>query len=321
MIKKVILLINKLSEHPTPDEIDVLDQAGAVEQSLDELGIAHERMFIDLNLEPLVKRFEGEKETIAFNLVESLNNNGGLVYVVPALLESMQVPCTGNPSDALFLTTQKPLAKKILAGKRIPTPEWFNADEPVRLDPQKTYMVKPSREDASVGINDENVFSGSNPQILDTFRDKWGSHFFVEEFIQGREFNISVVGGPNGPEVLWPAEILFKDFPEGKPTIVGYAAKWDEDTFEYRNTVRTFDFADSDKPLLDNLRDLCHECWDAFNLRGYVRVDFRVDQHNRPFVLEINANPCISPDSGFYNAALRSGYIFTQIIERILNDL
>jgi D-alanine-D-alanine ligase len=321
MIQKVILLINKLSEHPTPDELDVLDQAGAVEASLDDLHIHHVRLFVDLNLETVVRRFQLEKDVVAFNLVESLNNNGGLVYVVPALLESMQVPFTGNPSDALFLTTQKPLAKKILAGKGIPTPAWFNAGDPFNLDPDKTYMVKPSREDASVGINDENVFSGRNPQILDKFRKKWGSHFFVEEFITGREFNLSVVGGPDGPEVLWPAEILFKDFPEGKPTIVGYAAKWDEDTFEYRNTVRTFEFPESDNPLLESLKTLCHDCWRAFNLRGYVRVDFRVDQQNQPYVLEINANPCISPDSGFYNAALRSGYTFTQMIERILNDL
>jgi len=321
MIKKVILLINKLSKNPTPDELDVLDQAGAVESSLNDLQIPHERLFVDLDLGTVVKRFEQEPDAIAFNLVESLNNNGGLVYVVPALLESMQVPCTGNPSDALFLTTQKPLAKKILAGKNIPTPAWFNANEPFTLDPSKTYMVKPSREDASVGINDENVFPGSDPGILEKFRGKWGDHFFVEEFIEGREFNISVVGGPNGPEVLWPAEILFKDFPEGKPTIVGYAAKWDEETFEYRNTVRTFEFPESDQPLLDRLRTLCHDCWDAFNLRGYVRVDFRVDHQNRPYVLEINANPCISPDSGFYHAALRSGYTFTQIIGRILNDL
>ncbi len=321
MKKKVIILINKLSETPTPDELDVIDQVEAVEKSLDELGLQHDREFIDLDLGPLVKRMQSEPDAIAFNLVESLNNNGGLVYFVPALLESIQVPFTGNPSDALFLTTQKPLAKKILTGQGIPTPQWFGPDDAQKLDPARTYMVKPSREDASVGITDENVFPGADPSVLVKFREKWGDHFFIEEYIGGREFNLSVVGSPAGPEVLWPAEILFKNFPEGKPEIVGYAAKWDEETFEYKNTVRTFDFPESDQPLLDELKSLCHRCWVAFNLRGYVRVDFRVDRNNQPYVLEINANPCISPDSGLYNAALRSGYTFTQIIERILNDL
>lgn len=321
MKQKILILINRLSETPTPDEIDVLDQVMAVEKSLDELGYSHEREFIDLDLSTLTRRLETEPGLLAFNLVESLNNNGGLVYFIPALLESMNISCTGNPSGAMFLTTQKPLAKKMMQSNRIPTPLWMEASDRIQLDPHNIYMVKPSREDASVGITDENVFPGSEPEVLGKFREKWGDHFFIEEFIQGREFNLSVVGGPDGPEVLAPAEIRFVDFPAGKPTIVGYAAKWDENTFEYRNTIRSFDFPESDRPLLERLKTLCCECWECFNLRGYARVDFRVDENNRPYVLEINANPCISPDSGFYNAALRSGYTFTQMVERILNDL
>ena len=321
MKKNILILINRLSDTPAPDELDVLDQVMAVEKSLDELGYPHEREFIDLDLSTLTRRLETEPDTLAFNLVESLNNNGGLVYFIPALLESLNIPFTGNPSDAMFLTTQKPLAKKLMQGSGIATPEWMEASSSVKLDPYNIYMVKPSREDASVGITDENVFPGSEHEVLAKFREKWGDHFFIEEFIQGREFNLSVVGGPNGPEVLTPAEIRFVDFPAGKPTIVGYAAKWDETTFEYRNTIRSFDFPDSDLPLLRELKSVCCRCWETFNLRGYARVDFRVDENNRPYVLEINANPCISPDSGFYNAALKSGYTFTQMVERILNDL
>ena len=321
MKKTILILINRLSGNPTPDETDVLDQVQAVEKSLDELGYRHDREFIDLDLSSLTRRLASGPEPIVFNLVESLNNNGGLVYFIPALLESLNIPFTGNPSDALFLTTQKPLAKKLMKSHGIPTPEWIDASSVFEPDPHNWYIVKPSREDASVGITDENVFSGSDPSILAKFRKKWGNQFFIEQFIRGREFNLSVVGGPDGPEVLSPAEIRFVDFPPDKPPIVGYAAKWDESTFEYRNTVRTFDFPDSDRPLLEELVALCHKCWHTFNLRGYARVDFRLDQDNRPYVLEINANPCISPDSGFYNAALRSGYTFTQMIERILNDL
>lgn len=319
-MNKVIILINRLSDQPSADEIDVLDQVEAVEKGLDELAFSHEREFVDTNLDTLIDKLSGEPDGIAFNLVESLNNSGGLVYFIPALMESMNYPITGNPSDALFLTTQKPLAKKLMLSRNIPTPRWWAATDPFDPDPDKMYMVKPSREDASVGINDENVFSGSDRGVLEKFHNRWGDHFFIEEFIDGREFNLSVLGGPDGPEVLSPAEILFKNFPQGKPAIVGYAAKWDESTFEYRNTVRTFEFPESDRTLLDELIQICHQCWSAFNLRGYARVDFRVDQNNKPYVLEINANPCISPDSGFYNAALRSGYTFTQIVQRIINN-
>lgn len=319
-MNKVLILINRLSEQPTADELDVLDQVVAVEKALDELGLAHEREWVDINLQKLVDKLQSEPGGIAFNLVEGLNNNGGLVYFVPALLESINYPVTGNPSDALFLTTQKPLAKKRMYSMGIPTPHWWAADHPFVPDMDKQYMVKPSREDASVGIQDENVFSGSNPDILKTFYNRWGYQFFIEEFIPGREFNLSILGGPKGPEVLSPAEILFQNFPAGKPTIVGYAAKWNETTFEYQNTVRTFQFPESDQILLEELKNICLKCWSAFNLRGYARVDFRIDQNNHPYVLEINANPCIAPDSGFYQAALQNGYSFTEVVQRIIND-
>lgn len=319
-MSKIIILINRLSDQPTPDEKDVIDQVKTVEKSLDELGLTHEREFVDSNLNSLINKLISEPNGIAFNLVESLNNNAGLVYFIPALVESLNYPITGNPSDAMFLTTQKPLTKKLMLGMGIPTPQWWTAKDTFDLDPGKQYMVKPSREDASIGINDENVFSGSDQAIIDKFRNRWGDHFFIEEFISGREFNLSVLGGPNGPEVLTPAEILFIDYPAGKPTIIGYSAKWDETTLEYQNTIRTFDFQESDFPLLKQLKEICYQCWSAFNLRGFARVDFRVGQNNQPYVLEINANPCLSPDSGFYNAALRSGYTFTEVVQRIIND-
>jgi D-alanine-D-alanine ligase len=319
-MKKVIILINRLSDQPSIDELDVIDQVEAVEKGLDELGLIHEREFVDSNLGTLIAKLKSEPDGVAFNLVESLNDSGGLVHFIPALLESMNYPMTGNPSDAMFLTTQKPLSKLLMEQLGIPTPRWWPATAPFQPDPLKKYIVKPSREDASVGINEENVFNGSDTGILGIFRNRWGDHFFIEEFIEGREFNISVLGGPNGPEILSPAEMLFRDFPEGKPTILGYSAKWDESTFEYHHTMRTFDIPPSDHPLIGEIERICRQCWSVFHLRGFARVDFRVDRDNRPYVLEINANPCISPDSGFYNAAIRSGYTFTQVVQRILND-
>jgi len=120
---KILILINRLSDQPTADESDVIDQVEAVEKSLSELGFDHEREFVDSNLNTLINKLISEPDGIAFNLVESLNNSGGLVYFIPALLESMNYPMTGNPSDAMFLTTQKPLAKKLMQLAGIPTPE------------------------------------------------------------------------------------------------------------------------------------------------------------------------------------------------------
>jgi D-alanine-D-alanine ligase len=120
--------------------------------------------------------------------------------------------------------------------------------------------------------------------------------------------------------VLPPAEIDFSAFAPGKPRIVGYRAKWAEDSDEYRQTPRRFDFPASDRTLLDRLSDLARACWNEFDLRGYARVDFRVDREGRPWILEINANPCLSPDAGFAAALQQAGIEYSAAIARIVGD-
>ncbi|MBU0743281.1 D-alanine--D-alanine ligase, partial [bacterium] len=142
--------------------------------------------------------------------------------------------------------------------------------------------------------------------------------WFAEAYVEGREFNLSLLDGPDGPRVLPPAELHFVDYPPGKPRIVGYTAKWDETSFEYGHTVRSFDLADGDGPLATRLADLALACWRLFDLRGWARVDFRVDADGAPWILEANANPCLSPDAGFQAAVTRAGLDFDAAVARIL---
>jgi len=93
----------------------------------------------------------------------------------------------------------------------------------------------------------------------------------------------------------------------GKERIVGYRAKWDPAAFEYAHTPRTFEFPPTDAPLIDRLREIALRCWKIFGLTGYARVDFRIGPDLRPYVLEINDNPCISPDAGFAASVERAG--------------
>jgi len=144
--------------------------------------------------------------------------------------------------------------------------------------------------------------------------------YFIEEFIDGREFNISILAGKNGPQVMPPAEIRFLDYPANKPKVVGYTAKWKEDSFEYIHTQRTFEYNDNDTPLLKKLETICLQTWNTLGLRGYVRVDFRIDPDGNPLILEVNTNPCISPDSGFVAACKHAGLSNAQMIERIIED-
>ncbi|UCD35961.1 MAG: hypothetical protein JSU90_03775, partial [Nitrospiraceae bacterium] len=120
------------------------------------------------------------------------------------------------------------------------------------------------------------------------------------------EFNVSLMEKPGGTvEVLPVAEIIFHEWPREAPMIVGYKAKWDRKSFEYTHTSRQFEPGDM---RLDVLRSTALQCWKVFKLKGYARVDIRVGEDNRAYVLEANANPCISPDSGFVAALKEAGY-------------
>ena len=143
------------------------------------------------------------------------------------------------------------------------------------------------------------------------------SKWFAEQYIDGREFNIAILAG----KVLPMAEIVFENYPEGKPRIVDYASKWLTDSFEYNNTQRRFIFPKKDAALLKKLEKISLQCWDIFNLNGYARIDFRVSKTGKPYVLEANVNPCLDRDAGFAAAAARAGISYEILLQQIVNHV
>jgi D-alanine-D-alanine ligase len=222
------------------------------------------------------------------------------VAVVPALLESLGVPYTGCSPEALAATSHKVAAKKLLARADIATPALHGA-----AADGSSWIVKSVFEHASLGIDDTSVVRDADVrQAIEARRAELGGEWFAERFIDGRELNVAVIAAPEGARALPVAEIEFRGFPEGKPAIVGYAAKWHADSFECRNTVRSFSV---EAALAARAARLALECWELFALDGYARVDFRVDASGLLFVLEVNANPCLSPDAGFAAALEEAG--------------
>jgi D-alanine-D-alanine ligase len=183
--------------------------------------------------------------------------------------------------------------------------------------------VKSAWEHASIGIDDGSVTNDptSASSLLRKRRRRHGGEWFVEAYVEGREFNLSLLAGLQGVELLPPAEMCFVDYPPGKPRIVNYAAKWDAASFEFHATRRRFDFTPCDAALLGRLEATALACWRLFDLAGYARVDCRVEASGRVQVLEVNINPCLSPDAGFAAAAARAGLDQTAIMGRILGDL
>ncbi|RPI03082.1 MAG: ATP-grasp domain-containing protein [Calditrichaeota bacterium] len=316
---KIAVLFTELDDHSSVDDQDVLAQVEAVSQSIRELGFLPEATPISLDLKSAFARFKEFRPDFVFNLVESLGGVGRFPHFVPTILDFLNIPYSGGSSFCIYQTTDKVLTKKLLLQAGIKTPGWWSPKMSAGPPFPPPYIIKPAWEDASVGIDAGSVINeaGLLQESLQRRMNRYGE-CFVEAFIPGREFNISMLASAEEPEVLPPAEMLFINFPQGKPEIVDYAAKWDESSFEFVNTVRTFKFSERDAPLLAQLEEISRRCWHLFECRGYVRVDFRVDRVGQPWVLEVNVNPCISPDSGFVAALNSAGYSYTQMVERIL---
>jgi len=304
------------------DEQDVLVEVGAVKEALAGLGHEAYALPVSLDLGSLSNAIAKDVPELAFNLVESLGGRGSLIHLAPAVLDAMGVPYTGSPTEAVFATSNKLVSKRMLRSAGIPTPGWAGEGGDGFV-PGAHYIIKSVWEHASIGLDEGSVASyekaGELARAMEQRRTSLGGACFAEEYIEGREFNISVMELDGNPAVLPQAEIRFTGFPEGARRMVGYRAKWDEASAEYRNTVRSFEFSDADSALLDELSGLSLACWELYGLRGYARVDFRVDETGRPWVLEVNINPCISPDGGFIAAAAMAGLGYDGVVSAILD--
>lgn len=311
---------------------DVFDQLDAVEKALREGGAEIIRLPVDMRLDSLKNRLAGLRPDIVFNLVESLDHSDRLQTVLPLLLEDWRIPFTGCGSAAMLLANDKVKSKRLMADKGLPFPGCCllaNDDRLAFLPEEKSavragqgWIVKARDAHASAHLDDDSVLGEVDDATLAArlaeAREKTGLVFFAERFIDGREFNISLVEGADGPEVLPAAEISFAGLPEGKPRIVGYAAKWEEDSPEYQATPRIFMDGEKEAELATKLEKLSLAVWEGFELSGYARVDFRVDGNGDAFILEINANPCITPDAGLAAAAEKKGWAYRDLVERIV---
>jgi D-alanine-D-alanine ligase len=319
----VAIVYNLPDSKKSVDDLDVLVQVDAVKKSLEHFGHNAIPLGVSLNLESFQKELKNVKPDIVFNLVEAISGVEMYLHFVPVILQKLNIPFTGASSEALFTTTNKVFTKKLFDTFNIPTPKWDTSkNKSSKIKIKTPCIIKPIYEDASVGLDDSSIVYDEE-KLSDEFKNrtkKYGE-CFVEEFIDGREFNISVIETSEGVKVLPIAEIRFEDYPEEKAKIVSYDAKWNENSFEYKHTVRHFDFEKSDDILLSELEKISIKCWKKFELEGYARVDVRVDKNNKIFVLEINANPCISPDSGFAAAAEQHGWIYDKMVKVILSNV
>jgi D-alanine-D-alanine ligase len=318
-MEKCLIIYNKPGADALPDELDVLDQVNFIREILQNMGHQVSLRGITDDFLREISLISGKGFDYVFNLVESIGKKAEILYFIPALLNMHHIPYTGCPLEAIFVTASKVLARKIMRANGIPVAGGHKITEADKLIPGRKYILKPVWEDGSLGITEESVFTfnGTPPEILGGKNDE---HWFIEEFIDGREFNVSVLGGPGGPEVMPLAEMVFHNYSNEIHKIASYKAKWVEGSFQYENSRRNFP-SDLSGTLQTNIRKTALDCWHTFGLKGYARVDMRTDSDENVYVLEVNANPRISPDSGMISAGVHAGYKHDGIVSRIVNDL
>lgn len=299
-----------------PDEIDTIVAARAVAGALDALGFSAEIVALAPDLTQL-DALPARRPLVVFNLVDAVNGDGRLAPMVPARLDALSLRYTGCSTSAWLDTLSKIGTKLKLAHGGLPTPEW--SEDGSGLDAEARVIVKPVWEHGSLGLDERSVMRGADAGRSIAERNlRWKTEHFAESFLDGREFNLSLLDGPSGPTVLPIAEIVFEGFAGRAPRIVGYDAKWSPDSEAYIGTPRRFGLEAENPALAARLKGLALACWHLFALSGYARVDVRLDAQGEPSILEVNMNPCLSPDAGFAAAAKEAGYSYEAMIGAIV---
>lgn len=272
----------------------------------------HRRLLEDLD--------EARPDAIV-NFVESVNGDARFEVAACWLFELSGIPYTGAGPRALGLSLEKPVAKAVLQAAGLPCAAggvMASADAPLPAL-RWPVIVKPSREDASNGISqdsvveDEGALRRAVAKVVADFRQP----ALVEEYVDGREINVALLGDGAGLQVLPLAEIDFSGYPAGSRRIVTYDAKWNETSAEYRGSVSVA-ARELSPGVEESIRAIALAAHQAIGLRDYARVDMRLHPQRGPVVLEVNPNPDCSRGAGLALTAERAGIGHEELIQRIV---
>jgi D-alanine-D-alanine ligase len=316
----VTLLHTKDALEPPVDP--VLDQ---LEKALKESGHEARRLVVDDTVEPLVSALTKDKPDLVFNIAESFGGKSALESNVAALLNLLQLRYTGSSPAGLILAGDKTLTKKVLSFHGILTARFatvFRGNVDWAGDIDFPLILKPPQEDASLGITQKSIVNDVKEllETMSSLQTEYQSPVLAEEFIDGREFYVGVLGNSSA-QALPIIELDFSKFPKGLPKIASWAAKWgddgDEKGAEYMGTESVFP-TDLSDDLTAKIQKVAVDAFQALRLRDYARVDLRVTSSEKIYVIEVNPNCYLEEKSEFARAALKSGIEYPALINRIV---
>lgn len=322
---RTIVNIEALPQAIDMSEYGVLDEMRSVERALQPLKHNIKIVPFALDINKLIDELNEYRPDVIFNLCESVDGDPTQEMNIASLYELMKIPYTGSRAFTLGLALNKPLVKQILEQNCIPTAKHFvaHSSERIYINGNKFPMiVKPSREDASIGITNESIVTNriDLKKRIEYVLDEHKQPALVEEFIDGREINVSVVG--NDELITFPiSEIDFSRLPDDFPKIVSYNSKWMYKTVEFAQTKAVCPAPGLTAKEVRTIQETAKKVYRLLGASDYARVDMRY-KDGVPYVLELNPNPDIASDvpedTGFTRSAKAHGWEYEYLIQQII---
>jgi D-alanine-D-alanine ligase len=258
---------------------------------------------------------------LVFNLTESFGDDDTADFKIAGFLELIGKRYTGSGTHGLMLAQDKAIAKKIFAFHGVHTPVFaksFRGRLDFSHDLQFPVIVKPAREDGSIGIEFSAVVSSIRELMerMDWLHAHFDSPVLIEEYIEGREMYVGILGNDK-PEALPVVELDLSKLPDGTPRIAAAEVKWGKGTKAYRDTKSAVATDLTEETTLA-LQKTAIAAYQALELRDYGRVDMRLQPDGRVHVIEVNPNPWLSSKAEFAMAARKAGRTYPQLIEEIV---
>jgi|SRR5207249_171892 len=311
-----VFTVRSLKDEDKPTEADVLSCLKRLGHDVDTLAVFD-------NVTAIVDKLKAYTPDVVFNLSESFYHDRSHEPNIPALLELMNVAYTGAGPEALLLCKDKVLSKKVLAYHKVRSPHFVvsHRAHPLRRLRRFIYpaFVKPVCEESSDGISRAS-FARDEVEAVERARfihQKFGCDALIEEYIEGRELYISVIGN-HRLRVFPPREIFFSQVPEDIPKFATFHAKWNR---AYRKKWGISNGAAKELPegVEDDLARLGRKVYRVLKIRGFGRIDVRLTPQGEIFVIEANPNPSLAEDEDFAQSACNAGIGYDALIQEILD--
>jgi D-alanine-D-alanine ligase len=301
----------------------VLETARHVRTAVRSLGIEVSEIRVSASLTGVRRALARCGADVVFNLVESLGNDYGREWQVPALLDKHCIAYTGNASGPLRVCRTKDRARRLLAkaGVRVAHGTVVRSPDELRgqrfRGPPFPVFVKPARVDGSIGIDRDSICDDLAALRLrvEKLHEHLPGPYLVEEYLPGKELNVSLFPSPYDGWVV-ATEIDFSPVPAEYPRIVTYDSKWNESSPEFASKSVP---AQLDAALRDEVTALARQAFVALGGSSYGRVDMRLDAAGRPCVIDVNPNNDIHPDAGLAAAARSVNVDYPELIAGILS--